>query len=488
MKIIKLLIRYFIAPVAFIGLLHGCSPENEAERPNIVWIITDDSSSDLGAYGNKFVSTPNIDRLAREGVKFTNAFTTSPDCTPSRTALAVGMHQGSIGAHHKRYPEDLMPSLPQGIQTINTHFQDNGYTTANITDENGNGKVDWAFKSDQSAQFEYNNWDELAKQEKPFFAQINIRNPHRPFLESNPGEYGDFTISPYYPDHPVVRKDIANYYKSIEQLDYKVGSVLETLENLGFKENTIVFFFSDNGRPMTRGKSSLYDSGIKIPAIIHIPSQLEAPEEYRTGTTDDRLISAIDFSATSLFLVGIGKPDNLYGRVFWGEDKDSDREYVFSALDRTGGSHFKSRSIRNKRYKYIRNYRHDFSINEMATAYTRQNHPIYHLLKILDEQNKLDPVQSFLVEDLPPEELYDIEEDPYEINNLANKSDYEDIMSELRNRLEIHLKTIDDQGLQADSEAIRRAFEEYGRESYEQRKDDIEQLHLQVLQQVKAVN
>jgi len=481
MKSIMVSCKYLLTSILIFSVLYGCNSDIETERPNIIWIIADDASSDFGTYGNNTLSTPNIDRLASDGVKFTNVFTTSPDCTPSRTAIAVGMHQGSIGAHHKRYPENLKPSLPEDIKTMNSHL--NGYTTANITDEIGTGKVDWAFKADLSAQFEHNHWNELVEQEKPFFAQIDLRNPHRPFSDSAPNEYEDFPILPYYPDHAVVRKDFADYYKSIEQLDYKLGVVLDKLGTLGFKDNTIIFFFSDNGRPFTRGKSSLYDSGIKIPAIIHIPNQLESPEEYQPGTADDRMISSIDFSATSLSLAGIGKPDKMQGRIFWGEDKDSDREYVFSALDRTGGSYFKSRAIRSEKYKYIRNYRHDFSINEMATAYTKQNHPIHHLLNILKEQNKLDQVQSFLVEDLPAEELYDLEEDPYEINNLVNKPEYQNILSELRTKLETHLEAINDQGLQADSDEVRRTFEEYGKESFQQREDDIEQLHQQVLQQ-----
>jgi uncharacterized sulfatase len=225
---------------------------------------------------------------------------------------------------------------------------------------------------------------------------------------------------------------------------------------------------------------------MKIPVVIRIPSQLEVPRGYQPGSTNDKLISAIDFSATSLSLAGIEKPTSMHGRVFWGAAADPARDYIFSAVDRTGESHFKSRAIRGQRYKYIRNYRHDFSINGMATAYRKANHPIYHLLNILAEHNSLEPAQSYLVKDLPSEELYDLESDPYEVNNLVENPNYQEILGELRNRLETHLAEIGDQGLQPDSEQIIQVFEEYGEQSYQQRKGNIEDLHQEVLQAVQA--
>jgi uncharacterized sulfatase len=252
------------------------------------------------------------------------------------------------------------------------------------------------------------------------------------------------------------------------------------------RENTVVFFFSDHGRPMPRGKSFLYDSGIRIPAIIHIPQELEAPPQYQPGSTNDELISAIDFSATSLSMAGIETPESMHGRVFWGEDQVPEREYIFSAVDRTGESHFQSRAIRGPRYKYIRNYRNDFSINEMATAYRRANHPLYHLLNILAKQDRLTSAQSYLVEDLPPEELYDLEEDPHETDNLAGNPNYEDVRDKLRNRLEDHLEEIGDQGLNPDRQQIIRVFEEYGRRSYQQRKEKIRESHREVADQVES--
>src|SRR5699024_1433475 len=389
---------------------------------------------------------------------------------------------GSIGAHHMRYPDSLKPDLPEEVLTITQHFQSNGYVTANIISGPGNGKVDWSFNANLDQQFEFKSWKDLAGQPKPFFAQVNIRYTHRPFPENglNYIDEEKITTPPYYPDHPGTRSDFANYYRSIEKLDTEVGRVLDAINHHGFENNTIVFFLSDHGRPMPRGKSFNYDSGINIPTIIHIPDQLHAPDEYEAGKTESELISAIDFTTTSLSLAGIEKPKNMQARVFWGNHHDPERKYIYSAVDRTGESYFKSRTIRSKEYKYIRNYRHDYSINGMATAYRKANYPIYHLLNILDEQNKLEPTQQYLVNDLPEEELYDVKKDPYETSNLAEDPDYQEIRRKLKNKLEEHVKQIDDQGLEADSEQIMNVFEQYGKQSMEQRKQKIKQLHEQV--------
>src|SRR5699024_329486 len=211
--------------VIIICVWAGCSGQEKKLRPNIVWIMAEDLSQDVGAYGNELVSTPNIDGLARQGVKFTNVFTTAPICTPSRTALAVGMHAGSIGAHHMRYPDSLKPDLPEEVLTITQHFQSNGYVTANIISGPGNGKVDWSFNANLDQQFEFKSWKDLAGHPKPFFAQVNIRYTHRPFLENclNYIDEEKITTPPYYPDLPGTRSDFANYYRSIEKLDTEVG-------------------------------------------------------------------------------------------------------------------------------------------------------------------------------------------------------------------------------------------------------------------------
>jgi len=464
-----------------------CSSGFSFERPNIVWIIAEDLSQDLGAYSNNIINTPNIDQLAQMGVTFANIFTTSTVCSPSRTALATGMYQTSIGAYHMRYPDLLKPELPDSIRTVHQIFRENGYLTANIQDKPATGKTDWMFKADIDESFDLYHWDELTNQDKPFFVQVSVSNTHRPFPEVDENEelVQRVDLPPYYPDNTVVRKDWAGYYKSAAELDDKVGQILSELRERQLADNTIVIFFSDHGRPMTRGKYWNYDSGTRIPMIIHIPENVNHPREYEAGKTEDQLINHIDITATTLSFAGIKKPVYMQGRVFWGEGKDPEREYVFSASDRIGELHFRSRAIRNYEYKYIRNYFNDFSINKASTAYRRAYHPIYHVLNILHENGGLNTDQQSLVESLSGEELYNLKKDPYELDNLVDNPKYSDQLKRLRKELHNWMQATHDQGMNEDSEEIIKAFEQYGKQSLEKYENNIKQLHGKVKNQLE---
>ena len=446
---------------------NNASRENTNQRPNILWVIAEDMSQDLGCYGNDVVKTPNIDQFATKGTKFTNVFTTAAVCSPSRTALITGMYQTSINAHHMRYPDSLANPLPDGVMTLNDIFRANGYLAGNIADKPGTGKTDWSFKNDVSKQLDFRHWGELIGQNKPFFAELCLHETHRPF-KTNPAFHIDSTrinIPPYYPDVAATRGDWANYYRSIETLDHEVAQVLDTLKKLDLDKNTIIFFFSDHGRPMTRGKCWLYDSGIKIPMVVYIPDDLPVLEGHKTGAINDQLISAIDISATSLAMAGITKPAYMEGKVFWGTQKESLRQYIFSASDRIGEVFYKSRAVRDMAFEYIKNFNHDFSVNEASTAYRKANHPLYHIINILNKQNQLDPYQKALAEPLPAEELYDLRHDPYEIHNLANDPDYQDKLIEMQTVLDDWIKKTGDYGMLPDSESLKAYFRKYGEQS-----------------------
>lgn len=477
----------FIFQLTVINTLISCTGPTENVRPNIVWIIAEDLSQDLGVYGNDIVNTPNIDQLALKGVSFANVFTTSPVCSPSRTALATGMYQTSMGAYHMRYPDSLKPELPDTINTVHQIFRENGYLTASIEDEPATGKIDWMFKAAHDKSFDVYHWDELTDRDKPFFAQVSVSNTHRPFpnVDENEELVQEVKLPPYYPDNIVVRKDWAGYYKSAAELDKKVGQILTTLTKKNLGDNTIVIFFSDHGRPMTRGKYWNYDSGTRIPMIIHIPENINAPSEYVPGRTEERLINHIDITATTLSLAGIKKPAYMQGRIFWGQNKDPERKFVFSASDRIGELHFKSRAVRSKEYKYIRNYHNDFSINSASTAYRKAFHPIYHVLYILHENGSLNADQQTLVKSLPEEELYNLKKDPYELNNLAGDPEYSGELNRFGKQLDSWMQSVRDQGMIDDGEEIIKAFEQYGEESLERYKDQIKELHEQVKQKLQ---
>ena len=458
---------YFFSLYVFLSLF-ACNEPNPqiSEKPNILWIIAEDLSPDLGCYGHSIVQTPNLDALAKKGMRFTHVFTTAPVCSPSRTALATGMYQTSINAHHMRYPEELKNELPTEVIPLNELLRQQGYQTANIEDEPGKGKTDWSFRS-ELAFYDMVNWDALSA-DKPFFAVMNLRLTHRAFErdKNNPIHPAQVDLPPYYPDHPVSRKDWGQYLETVQIMDQQIGEVLGELDKRNLAKNTIVFFFSDHGRPMTRGKNYHYDSGNHIPLIIFCPEGLSWKEYFPANSTDDRLISSIDLSATALAISGARKPSWMQGRVLFGAQSEPERRLIFCASDRIGETFFKTRSIRSKKYKYIRNFNRDFSVNSSATAYRKQMHPIYHLLNILNERGELTPTQKALVEPMPEELLFDLEADPYEINNLASDPSYSEILEEMRRELVSWQANTGDHGMEEDSEAIVKAFEDYRIASY----------------------
>jgi N-sulfoglucosamine sulfohydrolase len=472
--------KYFIALliIAIVGFT-SCTSERKV-KPNIVWILAEDLSQDIGCYGNELVLTPTLDQMASEGIRFENVFVTGPVCTPSRTALATGMYQTSINAHQMRYPEELKNPLPDDVLPINELLRRSGYQTANIKDKPGTGKTDWSFKSDVAA-YDYNSWNDI-KPGKPFFAVVNLRLTHRPFEKDpqNPIDPATVNLPPYYPDNIVARKDFADYLESVQLLDGQVEQILEELQKRGWAENTIVFFFGDHGRPFTRGKTFLYDSGIKIPLILTCPDGLDWQQYLPKNSTNNQLISTIDISATTLAIAEVPKPESLQGRIIFGPNKEPERKYIFSAADRSGEIYFKSRSVRDKRFKYIKNYHHDFSVNEASTAYRRAMHPIYQLLEIMDERNELDAIQKKLVMPLPEEELYDIQADPFEINNLAKDPDHQQDLERMKNELATWQKETMDFGMIEDSPELEKAFEEYGVQSASKYQSKAEKLRNEI--------
>ena len=481
---------YFFSGLLFFFSFLGNSmkPINsiDPDKPNILWIIIEDMSPDLGCYGHDLVKTPHIDRLADQGIRYDNVFATGAACSPSRTAFVTGYYQNTLGAYHMRYPEELKPTLPDSVTPVHILMKELGYQTANIRSFPGNGKTDWLFQYNPDS-YDTNHWEELANSRisasppKPFFARINVRLTHRPFEsdEVNPINPNEVKVPPYYPDHPVAQADFAAYYESIQVMDRQVGQILSDLQKHQLDKNTIIFFFSDHGRPMTRAKNYLYDSGIEVPLLI---STLDEDLRTRMGLEgqNESLFSLIDITATSLELAG-GRYDTQGISIL---EHPEGREFLWAAADRMGEIHFKSRMIRTAKFKYIRNYRHDFSINSASTAHRKSTHPIYHLLNVMHANGDLDEHQTRLVEPMAPEELYDVVQDPFELNNLATVDHYQDILEDLKGRLETYSVEIKDQGLGEDSKIIENAFDEYGKSSLEKNKFRILELQEKVEEQV----
>jgi N-sulfoglucosamine sulfohydrolase len=418
---------------------------SKKERPNILWLISEDTSPDIGCYGNQIVKTPNLDKLVSEGILFSNAFATCPVCSPARSAMMTGMYQTSIGAHQHR-TRDKKP-LPEPVKIFTEYFRQAGYFISNCRGEDYNkpGKTDWNFKSEVNA-FDGTDWSQR-QTGQPFFAQMNFRLTHRTFERDpeNPIDPDQVEIPPYYPEHPITRRDWADYLESLQVLDKQIGKVLQRLKDEGLEKNTIIVYCGDHGRPHVRGKQWLYESGIRVPLIVRLPDHLSR------NAKSENLVSLIDIAPTLMNLVGIKPPQHLQGIDFLGRDK-SEREFIFAARDRCDGTSDRIRCVRTKRYKYIRNFFPDLPYTQY-NAYKKRQYPVLTLLKILHKKGELTSAQTrFMAPVRPAEELYDLDNDPFEINNLVKNPSVSHILKDLRFELNKWIQETDDKGVIPESQ------------------------------------
>ena len=421
-------------------------------RPNILWLIAEDFGQHLGCYGTKEVSTPNLDALAAGGMRFTRCFTTAPVCSPSRSAFMTGMYATTIGAHNHRSNRNGAHPLPDGVRLLTDWMRDVGYFTANVAKLpptlgfKGTGKTDWNFTA-PTKPFDGNDWSAL-KEHQPFFAQVNFQETHRDYHAPKHADPAKVELPPYYPDHPVVRADWAEYLDAATEVDRKIGLLLAQLKEEGMASNTVVVFFGDNGQSHVRGKQFAYDSGLLVPLIIRWPPGVPAPAGFEAGKVIDQLIAAIDFAPTMLSLAGAKKPAKMQGRAFLGPLAEAPRTLVFGAADRCDETARRCRTVRDARYRYIRNFTPEVAI--FATnAYKAKQYPAWNLIQQLHTEGKLNPVQDALcIERMPDEELYDLRADPHEIKNLAasDNPEHQAALKRLRADLERWMEESNDQG------------------------------------------
>ncbi|MCP4889464.1 MAG: sulfatase [Planctomycetaceae bacterium] len=419
------------------------------ERPNIVWIVVDDMSSHFGYQGETLVTTPRVDRLAKEGIVFSRAYATAPVCSTFRSAMITGMYQTTIGAHHHRSSRGAEKIyLPQGIRTIPELFRDAGYYTC-ISNADGtrNGKEDYNFVYNRDDLYDGIDWNGR-DEGQPFFAQFQLhggkhRNSEEGYeaIKAELDELVDraaVTLPPYYPDHPVFREDWAAYLDSVNYTDIEVGRILARLKEDGVLDNTIVFFLTDHGISQARGKQFLYEEGVKIPFVVW------SPELIPGGAVRDDLIAHIDLGAASLALAGIPIPDSMQGRPLFGS-KASPRDYVVFARDRCDETVDRIRGIRKGSYKYIRNYYPERPY--LQPCRYKDAKPFMPPLRELYAAGKLNAAQSLhLAETRPEEELYDLNADPFEIHNLADAPKQHQRLLEFRALLNHWEMESDDRG------------------------------------------
>lgn len=465
-----------------------------ADRPNIVWIIPDDMSANFSCYGETTIETPHVDALAARGTRFTNAYVTAPVCSTCRSAFITGMYQTSIGAHHHRSGRGAMKiELPDGIRPIPELFQEAGYYTS-ISGWPGRGgrlgKTDYNFEWNRS-MYDGALWDGRAD-DQPFFAQIQtpggkLRGATTESFEKTAARadelFGhhvdteDVVLPPYYPREPVILQDWAAYLDTVRETDRMVGEVVAKLDADGVLDNTIVLFMTDHGISHARGKQFLYDEGIHVPLIIAGPG-------VGAGTVREDLVEHIDIAALSLAAAGIAVPTWMQARDILADEYEP-RDAVFSARDRCDETVEHLRSVRTQKYKYVRNY-----LNErphlQPNGY-KDNKAILISLREAHASGRLNDVQSLIFAPTrPPEELYDLDADPHEVNNLAASSDHSDILAAMRQMLIDWESRTGDQGCEPESEAMYDSdMQPYLQKRAKKSEDDLAELQRNI-RQMKA--
>lgn len=404
--------------------------------PNIVVFVADDAGwSDFGAYGNKIVQTPNIDRLAASGLKVENAFLTSSQCSPSRISILTGKYP------HVTKTEDLHVPLPENEAIVPIYLQQQGYFTGNMRKQhygpNGARQFNWYARETAEAFPDFLD----AAGEQPFFLWVGFTDPHRPYQKDSFDPAHDpaqVTVPPFLADTPETRADLALYYDEIARMDANIGYFINELESRGLRDNTLVIFLSDNGMPFPRAKATVYDVGIRMPLMFSWPAEISA------GTTYESLVSAIDLAPTLLDVAGVEPPLNMQGRsirAMFTDPQAPGRNYIFSERNwHNCDEHI--RSVRTARYKLIRNA---YTYLPLCTPSDASRSPSWFSLIRLKKEGALTPEQARLFE-VPRAgiEFYDLEWDPGEFNNVADESAYQDVVEELAAVLDRWIDTTGD--------------------------------------------
>ena len=433
--------------------------DTPAPRPNILWISAEDISPDLGCYGDRYAVTPNLDRFAAQGTRFNNVFAHAGVCAPARSGIITGMYPTTIGTNPMR--SSGVP--PAEVSCFTEYLRGAGYYCTN------NVKTDYQFAPPITA------WDESSRTAhwrnrgagQPFFSVINLTITHESQIRTDnrqrldqlatlgPDEQHDpakAQLPPYYPDTPVVRRDWARYYDLITLMDNEVAAILRQLEDDGLSEDTVVWFWGDHGRGLPRAKRWIYDSGLQVPLMVRVPEKFHPwvqpadPEASRPGGVNDDLVSFIDFGPTVLSLAGVPVPEHMQGQPFLGGQKAEPRAYIFAARDRMDEAYDLIRAVRDKRYKYIRNFMPYLTYGQ-DIDYMNQM-PTMQELRRLHAAGKLEgPEKQYFQPTKPIEELYDITADPHEIHNLAGDPHYGDVLQHMGGVLLEWMKTTGDVGL-----------------------------------------
>jgi len=450
----------------FLSLFAMCAVLRAAEQPNILWITAEDMSATLGCYGDKYATTPNIDKFAKESVRYTKAFASAPVCSPSRSCLITGCYPTSLSTQQMR-SGFAIPKTMRGFPAL---LRARGfYTSNNVKTDYNTGNYADIIKHSWDESSATAHWRKRDDKARPFFSIFNLMTSHQsrtmvwPYekfktevqSKLSPSEIHDpakALLPPYYPDTPLIRREVARFYDCVTAMDKEVGAILQQLADDGLAENTIVFFYSDHGSGMPRHKRALLDSGMHVPLMIRFPKKWQHLASAKPGTTTDRLVSFVDYAPTVLSLTGTPIPEAMQGQPFLGAKNTRPRRYVYGHRDRVDEVRDLARSVRDDRYLYIRNYMPHLGYNQ-PTVWP-DNGEIRHEFYRLTDAKKMTAAQwHFAAPTRAVEELYDCQVDPQNLKNLADSQAHQKIVKRLRNAHRKHIAKTVDLGFLPESEA-----------------------------------
>ncbi|MCC5932363.1 MAG: sulfatase-like hydrolase/transferase [Cyclobacteriaceae bacterium] len=437
---------YFILVANTYFIVSGChsnKEKNSVTQPNIIWINVEDINPALGCYGDPNAITPNLDKLASEGIVYKNAYSTAPICAPSRSSFVTGVYSTSMGTQHLRSRIDK----PDFIKTLPEHLKDAGYFVTNYA------KTDWNFSAD--GVFDYWKQDLAPWRhrpvDKPFYSTFVIGGTHEGAAnrediyqrqtdglpKENFHNPDGFPVPAFYPDTPHFQKMWAKYYDLITRMDMIVGEIMDNLEEDGLKDETIVFFFSDHGFGMPRFKRYLFHSGVHVPLLVYIPEKYKHLSNNRTaGSATDQLVSLVDLAPSVLNMLGIEKPEYIQGQAFLGTDPEPVREFIYTERSRADDLFDMSRAIFDGQYMYIRHYMPYLPwIREGTIQGEESGKESYEQLHRLYAIGGLSAAMEKLFHPKPYEELYDLKADPWEMDNIIDRNEHKTRVTKLKKEL-----------------------------------------------------
>ncbi len=475
---------------AIIFVLPGPTGQLKDDRPNILWLVTEDNSKHfMQLYDSIGVAMPTLETLAKTGITFKNMISQAPVCSVARSIIISGCYPNRIGTQYHRHTE-LVP-MPDGLDMFPAYLRRAGYYTTNNSKEDYNivkGDDVW---DESSREASYKN----RKPGQPFFHVQNFGISHEGQLHFSKEEMEEIQTSndvenislfPYHPNTRTFRYTYAKLFDQHQKADLQLAQFLEELEKEDLLDKTIIFYYGDHGGVLPRSKGYIYESGLHVPLIVHIPEKWSHLAPSGPGSSINDITRFIDLAPTILHLAGIDIPEEMDGRPFLGINITIDdlekRELVFSTADRFDEKIDLVRSVRQGRFKYIRNYQ-AFLPDDLHNFY-RFRMLAWKEWRELNQEGKLNDVQSQFFQARPVEQLFDLENDPHEIRNLAGSPEHRATLKSLRTKLQNHLKSLPDLSFIPESEFVKSGIEnpvEYGQRQKKQIRKliDIADLSLQ---------